>query len=274
MNVGSFTVLSLFDGLSGAYIALESLGYDFTYYASEIDSYCLTISNKNYPNIIQLGDVKQWKNWNLPKIDLLIGGSPCQGFSSAGNHLGFKDVRSKLLITFLKIKTAIQPTNYVLENVIMKQSNADLISKYLHKQPILINSSLVSAQSRKRNYWTNLKVAQPIDKNILLKTIIESGTVDRDKARTIDANYYKGGSLEGLLYNKWADRPIRQSEKRLQVKEDTDVYRKFTPLECERLQTIPEGYTEGVPNKQRYKMIGNSFTVEVIKHILKEIYNE
>ena len=267
-------MLSLFDGLGGAYIALESLGYNMIYFASEIDPYCLTIANKNYPNIIQLGDVKQWQNWNLPKIDLLIGGSPCQGFSSAGNHLGFKDVRSKLLIKFLKINRAIQPTNYVLENVKMKQFDLDLISKVLHKKPILINSALVSAQNRNRNYWTNLNITQPKDKNILLQTILESGIAEREKAYTIDANYYKGGSLEGLLYHKWANKPIRQSEKRLQVKEDEDVYRKFTPLECERLQTIPEGYTEGVSNTQRYKMIGNSFTVEVIKHILKEVYND
>src|SRR5690606_31986844 len=138
--------------------------------------------------------------YNVGKIDLLIGGSPCQGFSFAGHQLNFNDPRSKLFFEFARILEECNPKYFLLENVRMKKEYEDVISSRLQVQPVLINSALVSAQSRKRLYWTNIpNIQQPKDKGILLKDIIEDGIVDRDKSYCIDANYYKGGSVKNYL---------------------------------------------------------------------------
>lgn len=173
-------VLSLFDGVSCGRVALERAGIPVDkYYASEIDKGAIAISNKNYPDIIRLGSVETHKSWgiDLSKIDLLIGGSPCQGFSVAGKQLNFDDPRSKLFFEYVDILNVIREKNpnvkFLLENVKMKKEYSDIITEYLGIEPIEINSSLVSAQSRRRLYWTNIKgVTQPADKGIYLKDIV------------------------------------------------------------------------------------------------------
>lgn len=269
-------ILSLFDGISAGRVALEkaSLPID-KYYASEIDKYCLQISQKNYPDIIQLGDIKNWRDWNIEKPDLIMGGSPCQGFSFAGKQLAFNDKRSVLFFEFINILKHYKPKYFLLENVPMKKEFLEIISNEIGVQPILINSALVSAQQRKRYYWTNIEnITQPNDKRICLKDVIENGFVDRDKSYCLDASYYKGTNLN-IYFNKSRrqavfNKPIRIGDfgKKCEYQKS---YRKLTPLECERLQTFPDNYTEGVSNTQRYKMLGNSWTVDVITHILKFI---
>lgn len=318
------TVLSIFDGLSGGQIALERTEIPIkAYYASEIDKYAIQITQKNYPNTIQLGDIQCWQEWNIPISDLIIAGSPCQGFSNAGHGLNFDDPRSKLFFTFLDILNYYKRKNpnlkWMLENVRMKKEWSDFISDLVGLKPILINSALVSAQNRQRLYWMNWEVEQPEDKRIYLKDIIEYGEVDREKSYTIDANYFKGGNPRSNFEDGKRQLVFEhQSQKRAMIKmndgliqigsiyknngdagriysvegegrtlkgeaggggakmglisEDGFHYRKLTPLECERLQTVPEGYTEGVSNTQRYKMLGNGFTIDVIVYILKACF--
>ena len=179
-------VLSLFDGISTGRLALEKAGVQVDkYYACEIDENAIFISKKNYPDIIQLGDVKNVNVSKLPKIDLLIGGSPCQGFSRAGKCLNFDDPRSALFFEYVRILNDIKKINpdvlFLLENVKMKNEWKDIITKYLEVEPIEINSKLVSAQHRERLYWSNIPgVTQPEDKNISLIDILEDTPVNRN----------------------------------------------------------------------------------------------
>lgn len=313
-------ILSLFDGMSCGQIALKRANIQYVnYFASEINKYAIKITQKNYPDTIQLGDIKKIKGENLPKIDLIIGGSPCQGFSFAGKQLNFKDSRSKLFFEYVRVLKECKPKYFLLENVRMKKEYKNIITKYLNVYPILINSSLVSAQNRNRLYWTNIQnIEQPKDKKILLRDILEIGVVDRDKSYCIDANYWKGTIIEHYIKKKCRQivfTEVRTDEakrirreyrlkygidfsprraKKLEVRIDNKMncltktyslkehtlideklnYRKLTTLECERLQTVPDNYTKGVSNTQRYKMLGNSFTVDVIAHILKRIRDE
>ena len=169
-------VLSLFDGMSCGQIALNKVGIKYeTYYSSEIDKDAIKVTQHNYPNTIQVGDVTKLSSSNLPKIDLLIGGSPCQGFSFAGKQLNFEDPRSKLFFEFVRLKNELQPKYFLLENVKMKKSSEDVITEYLGVKPILINSHLVSGQHRRRLYWTNIPgVEQPEDRGTLLKDILDN----------------------------------------------------------------------------------------------------
>ena len=272
-------VLSLFDGMSCGQIALNRIGIKpAKYYAAELDKHAITVTQANYPETIQMGDVTQWKEWDIDwgSIDLLIGGSPCQGFSFAGKQLAFDDPRSKLFFVYVDILNHIKKHNhdvkFMLENVKMKREHLDVISEHLGVQPVFINSALVSAQNRQRYYWANWTFGQPGDKGILLAGILESGAVDRDKSYCIDANYFKGGSLKNYLDKKRMQVALSQSETRLCVFEEDDArpVRKLTPTECERLQTVTCGFTDHVSNTQRYKMLGNVFTVDVIAHIFKQ----
>ena len=292
-------VLSLFDGVSCGRLALERAGITVTkYYASEIDNYAIQIAQKNYPDTIQLGDINNWMGWDIEQPDLIIGGSPCQGFSIAGKRLAFDDPRSKLFFKFVEIIEFYQPKYFLLENVKMRKEHIDVISQNLGVDPVCINSALVSAQNRVRYYWTNIPgVTQPEDKNIYLKDIIENGAVDKDKSYCIDANYWKGGNLKSyfekhrrqLVFNLKSEnkrvhnvsidergiRPYQDGKKRSGLFEfgriAFDTARKLTPIECERLQTIPDNYTQSVSNTQRYKTIGNAWTVDVIAHIFKDL---
>lgn len=315
-------VLSLFDGMSCGQIALNRMDIEYgNYFASEIDKYAIKISQKNYPDIIQLGDVNNWMVWGLPKIDLLIGGSPCQGFSFAGKQLNFKDERSVLFFQFVNILKHYKPKYFLLENVKMKKEYQDIISEYLGVEPIEINSSLVSAQNRKRLYWTNIPgVTQPEDKGIMLKDIVhENSNIDKkiledfivpfdktlqildkeiehgkvgyfrkdsqanrvyyihDKAVTLCGDAGGGAAKMGqYLFGCITPDRInkRQNGQRFSEGNKQGYIRKLTPIECERLQTVPDNYTEGVSNSQRYKMLGNGWTVDVISHIFKGLLHE
>ena len=194
-------VLSLFDGMSCGQIALDKLGVEVDkYYASEIDKYAMTIAKKNYPNILHIGDVTKVDGTKLDKIDLMIGGSPCQGFSFAGKQLNFNDPRSALYFEFVRLLKETKPKYFLLENVRMKKEFQAIITKDLGVEPIMINSSLLSAQNRVRLYWTNIpNITQPNDLGIVLKDIIEDGVTDRTKSHCLDANYFKGGNLKSYF---------------------------------------------------------------------------
>ena len=198
-------VLSLFDGMSCGQIALNRAGIPYEkYYASEIDKHAIKVAQHNYPDTIQLGSVIDIKGTELPKIDLLIGGSPCQGFSFAGKQLNFDDPRSKLFFEFVRLLKECKPKYFLLENVKMKKEYQDVITEHLGVEPIEINSNLLSAQNRKRLYWTNIPgVTIPNDKGILLKDIVhENCDVFRCKSQTIPATIYKENAKSMIKRNK------------------------------------------------------------------------
>ena len=370
-------VLSLFDGMSCGQIALNRLGIKYdNYYAAEIDKYAIEVTKKNYPNTIHLGDVTKVKATDLEPIDLLMGGSPCQGFSFAGKQLNFDDPRSALFFEFVRLLKECKPQYFLLENVRMKKIYQDVITEHLGVEPIMINSSLLSAQNRLRLYWTNIpNITIPEDKGLVLKDILEYNQTsvselseakkDRvlnsqrgkgffynpdqhDKIGTLVAGYHKEPTDASYLEipiknpervretpNYWQmdvsgkgyasqqdrirklDKPSNslaagsasipkimcgafrgryneegKTEQQLEIRKDEKTnsittvqkdnvltkdkmyYRKLTPIECERLQTVPDNYTQGVSNTQRYKMLGNGWTVDVIAHILKNINEE
>ena len=347
-------VLSLFDGMSCGRIALERLGIPVdNYYASEIDKYAIQVSQANYPDIIQVGDVTELDTSTLPKIDLIMGGSPCQGFSFAGKQLAFDDPRSALFFEFVRCVEELKPKYFLLENVRMKKEYLDVISEYMGVEPIMINSALVSAQNRVRYYWTNIPgIEQPEQRGIVLRDILETNTSDEYLAGENLQKNYKGGNQLNPNYKSQANTihdtegksgticagthgyangyvvvetiTVDKEKKQLTIKEatkkgyttiedgdcfdmtfpnsktrrgrnmkdksncltaanydymryehsdeDKEVYwRKLTPVECERLQTVPDNYTNHVSNTQRYKMLGNGWTIEVITHILKNM---
>lgn len=248
-----------------------------------------------------------YRVWELG-IDLLIGGSPCQWFSNAGKGLNFEDHRSKLFFEFVRILNEAKPRFFLLENVKMKKEWQNIISEHLFGiQPVEVDSALVSAQRRKRLYrvwkrnedwsYSQVVIRQPEDKGILLKDIIDYGIVDQDKSYCIDANYAKGGNLKSyakgrrqLVFNSIYQLPrgknpggVKEgksptlSSNCWQYNNFVDCgkwYRKLTPIECERLQTLPDNYTEWVSNPQRYKMLGNGWTVDVIAHIFREMFRD
>lgn len=240
-------VLSLFDGISAGQVAFQRVGIPITkYYASEIDKFAIQVTQNNFPNTIQLGDVTKWREWGIDwsSIDILIAGSPCQGFSRAGNRLNFEDPRSKLFFEFVNILNHIRKFNpdvlFLLENVNMDKEWKYLINDLIGVSYVCINSSLVSAQLRDRLYWTNINkgfIPLPDDKKILLKDIIEHGFVDRDKSYCIDANYWKGvPSIEH--YKKKSVRQIVYENRMVVIKV---VYKKeisFTHSESPQMETI------------------------------------
>lgn len=310
-------ILSLFDGMSCGQIALNELGIKYdNYYASEIDAHAIKVTQANYPDTVQLGDVTKLTNENLPIIDLLFGGSPCQGFSFAGKQLNFDDPRSKLFFEFVRILKETKPKYFLLENVKMRKEFQDIISSYLGVEPIEINSSLKSAQFRRRLYWTNIPgIEIPNDKGITIDDIIEDNiggikvVFDKDgifkhiamnKKNVIIEESYKApytiyesrteeGKLERrrlrkLLGRDTTPRGVNHKEYRVNqkdkcncivtVKTELDCivdrqynYRFLTMTELERLQTVPDGYTNHVSDSQRRKMLGNGWTVDIIKHI-------
>ena len=359
------TVLSLFDWMSCGRLALERADIPVaSYYASEIDKYAIKVSENNRPDVIQVGDVREIRVKSDIKatgivrrpdgdtnvyvgdtgLDLLIGGSPCQWFSSAGKGLNFEDPRSKLFFEYVRVLNEAKPRYFLLENVKMKKERQNTISEHLFGiQPVEIDSALVSAQRRKRLYrvwkrnedwsYSQVIVNQPEDKGILLKDIIDYGIVDQDKSYCIDANYAKGGNLKSyargrrqlvfnsiyqlprgknpggvkegksptlssnswqynnfLIGNQYNQRIFtdkswclwtgmgRTNKQGMWVYNDSitpeNFIRKLTPIECERLQTLPDNYTEWVSNSQRYKMLGNGWTVDVIAHIFREMFKD
>ena len=266
-------VFSCFDGMGCARIALDRLGIPVNnYFAAEIDKYAIKIAKKNYPDIFHVGDITKIKDYfefcqgNTP-IDLMIGGSPCQGFSFAGKQLNFDDPRSKLFFEFVWFYYRLKPKYFLLENVPMKKECQDVISKYLGVEPIVINSSLVSAQNRHRLYWTNLPFDKlPEDKGIMLKDVLLD-----DATEPMLSNIYGGFGEKKPRVHYGKSVTIRTSAGGGHIPSVTikDGIRKLHPIEVERLQTVPDNYTEGVSNTQRYKMLGNGFTVDVICHLLR-----
>ena len=279
-------VLSLFDGMSCGQIALNKLGIKYdNYYASEIDEPAMSVTQFNYPNTIQMGSITELQSSQLPKIDLLFGGSPCQSFSNAGNGTGF-DGKSGLFYDFVRLLKECKPTYFLLENVKMKKEWQDIISEELGVQPIKINSNLVSAQNRERLYWTNIPVVgQPEDKQIYIEDILDN---------TFDSKYWlkerntellsKKVSIEGApdiccidVYNKKFKKDRKSPtltlphHNSLRLLQD-GKFRKLTPNECERLQTVPVDYTNtGIADIHRYSMLGNGWTVDVIAFIFSFI---
>ncbi|MBQ8481024.1 MAG: DNA (cytosine-5-)-methyltransferase [Alphaproteobacteria bacterium] len=399
-------VLSLFDGISCGRLALERAEIPVeVYYASEIDKYAIKVSEKNYPDIIRLGDIREIDfSRFIGKIDLIIGGSPCQDLSIAKkNRQGLEGEKSGLFWKFVEAVKTIKPKYFMLENVAsMSKENKQIITDTLGIEPILINSALVSAQQRKRLYWCNWAVEQPEDKGIVLKDVLETGHAWSEKSVCITANYNgahfphdylfhqrqmvaeniektlliqentikgyteinKGECFDNTFPNSQTRRGrkmdkkancltavvpqffqyigcafrSRGKEKHLEVRKDekanaltsvmtdsaickplqvgckgkdaqanriysvrgksvclnangggggakTGLYkidlpdgdyyvRKLTPVECERLQTLPDNYTDCVSKTQRYKSIGNAWTVDVIAHIFGALKKE
>lgn len=278
----NINVLSLFDGMSCGQIALNKLGIKYdNYYASEIDKFAIGITKKNYPNTIHLGDVRGVNGRDLPKIDLLFGGSPCQSFSNAGKGEGFEG-SSGIFWEYVRVLKEVKPKYFMLENVKMKKEWQDIISKELGVEPIAINSSLLSGQNRPRLYWTNIPgVEQPEDKGIKLKDILEDDSlVDKQHLMTPKAMAYMDGMRNGKQRWEYHKNPLDGKAACivasfyklsglgvLDYRKSGKPCRRLTPLECERLQTVPDNYTESASRTQRYKMIGNGWTVDVIAHI-------
>ena len=375
-------VLSLFDGMSCGQIALNKAGIKYdAYFASEVDKYAIKVAQANYPNTIQIGDVTKVDHTRLPfgGIDLLMGGSPCQGFSFAGKQLNFDDPRSKLFFEFIRLRDELKPKYVLLENVRMKKESENVITKYMGFSPQAMNSADVSAQNRHRLYWfgylnESLEYEQipisPIkDKGIVIKDILEDlpfedipnylnntwcgrrrgdlvKSVDDPKAHCLTASMWKGqiptfvkkpvqvgvadnikgydiikrvyspngksptlttmqgGHRQpkvaiGRIVNRRLDENGVRKDNQLElpftkqlevssvdksnclttVQKDNvvvhkELYRKLTPIECERLQTVPDNYTNHVSKTQRYKMLGNGWTVDMIAHIFKGIKDD
>lgn len=325
-------VLSLFDGISAGRVALNRAGIPVAkYYASEIDKYAISVTQKNFPDTIQLGDATKWKNWDIDwkSIDILIGGSPCTSFSNAGTRTGFNG-ESGLFYTYLEILNHLKSINpnikFLLENVKMKKEWRDEITRCMGVEPVLINSALVSAQQRNRYYWCNWQVEQPKDKGILLKDILENDidivepvpcalrTRENENGKHKNLEIKQDGkanSLTSVQTDSMVCEPIRvgqigkggQGQRIYSIKgksvalsangggqgaktglykidlPDGDyIVRKLTPIEAERLQTFDDNYTAigqengkevKISNTQRYKMIGNSWTVDVIAWLFK-----
>ncbi len=282
-------VLSLFDGISCGQLALERAGIPIdVYYASEIDKYAIQVTQKKYPNTIQLGNVNNINSSQFIKeIDLIIGGSPCQNLSSINKYTcnGLSGTKSSLFYKFYEALKTIKPRYFMLENVAsMKVKDRDIITNLLGIEPIMINSALVSAQTRRRLYWTNIpNVTMPQDKKKNILSVLE---------REVDDIYYLSDKMKKYIFsstdkyinnaqiNLLKARPLTTAhDKRANT---TNYYsddfinggsperiRRLTPIECERLQTLPDGYTENISRTQRYKCIGNGWTVDVIAHIFK-----
>lgn len=277
----TMNVLSLFDGMSCGQIALERAGIKVNYYASEIDKYAIKVTQANYPNTIQLGDITKINGKDLPKIDLLIGGSPCQGFSFAGKQLNFNDQRSKLFFEYIRLLKECKPKYFLLENVRMKKEYQDIISNHLNVEPIKINSNLVSAQNRLRLYWTNIPdVKQPKDKKIFLKDILDNNQSNYDFYK--DYQMKKWYNKEYKYKNTYVVENINKKSRTLVASAGNtgsgapkiwynETFRFLTVLEHERLQTVPDNYTKSVSKSQAKKMLGNGWTVDVIAHIFNNL---
>jgi DNA-cytosine methyltransferase len=367
-------VLSLFDGCSSGQLALERAGVDVdNYFASEIDKYAITVTQANFPDTFQWGDVTKIKVPTEGSIDLLMGGSPCTGFSFAGKQLNFDDPQSKLFFHFVEILSLVKPKYVLLENVRMKKEYQDTISYHMGFEPQALNSKWLSGQNRYRLYWwgklqsdgtyKQIPIPRMVDKKVAMQDILEDGyatdemTSQDGKSHCLTARYngavwwnsierkqrtmvlkdnptmskdglirvgtadlkghdsirrvyaqegkaptlttMQGGHREpkvaiGRIVNRRLDENGTRKDdqldlpftRQLEIRDDgksnclttvqkdnvvvsKDMWRKLTPLECERLQTLPDNYTNHVSNSQRYKMIGNGWTVDVIAHILK-----
>jgi DNA (cytosine-5)-methyltransferase 3A len=274
-------VLSLFDGISCGQVALNraQVSYD-NYYASEIKPHAIKCTLDNYPNTIQLGDILNLKGSDLPKIDLLIGGSPCKGISRLNkNQEGLEHSESRLFREYIRLLDEVKPKYYLLENTHGNKEATNTITETLGVTPISINSKLVSAQNRPRYYWTNIPdIKQPLDKGITTNDIFDYSGVLADECRVKWLNsesgkksvkngytkvnpYPKSGCLTALGHKKWNENYLYRD----------GVYKYLSQTEIEKLQTLPVGYTKILSYNEAYDCIGDGWTVDVIAHILKNI---
>lgn len=257
--------------MSCGQLALQRAGIHYdNYFASEIDKYAMQITKKNFPDTIHIGNVTKVKGSDLPKIDLLIGGSPCQGFSFAGKMLNFEDPRSALFFEFVRLLHECKPKYFLLENVKMKKESELVITQALNCYPIEINSALVSAQNRRRLYWTNINSTH---------TDLFGCMIPGIEQPEVDEKYNLGNIAREYLLRHYGElvKGLDRKSKALMANYsyglcdeyiyDGNSIRRLTPIECERLQTVPDNYTAGVSGPQRYKMLGNGWTVDVIAHI-------
>lgn len=283
-------VLSLFDGMSCGQIAATKAGLNFKkYYASEIEPHSIKVTMKNYPNTIQLGDVTKWREWELSNIDLLIGGSPCQSLSIVQSKTRQNlDGKSKLFFEFVDVLNYVKPKWFLFENVeSMNQESMDAISELLGCNPILINSNCFSAQDRPRLYWTNIPVdvsdikecdlklsdilEENVDKTYFYDYLLENIDLSKQVCATM---IYKNHDMHKRIFNpEFKCHTLTtcgggNTQKKVYV---NGKARKLTPLEYERLQTVPDNYTDCVAKTHRYNMLGNGWTVDVIAHILSFI---
>ena len=247
--------LSLFDGISCGQEALKKAGISTRIYlASEIEKFPKQITRKNHPLTVQLGNVTTIVADDLPHVNLLMGGSPCQGFSFAGKQLNFDDPRSSLFFEFVRLLKECKPDYFLLENVMMKQSYQDVISEHLGVQPVMINSDRFVQQNRKRIYWTNIPIDNIPNRPNWNKQYYQWRRVYFRENKsgvcpTLTANMGTGGHNVPLYSKNLKD--------------------KLTPVDCERLQGLPDNYTKNLSNTARYKALGNGWTVDVIAHILQ-----
>lgn len=292
-------VLSLFDGISCGQIALKRCGIEVNnYFSSEIDKNAIKVTQYNFPETVQLGDICGWRNWSIDwsSIDLLLGGSPCQGFSFAGKMLNFQDVRSKLFFEFVDILNHLKQQNkkikFLLENVNMKEEYKNVISKELGVEPVFINSRIVSAQDRKRLYWSNFIILPLEDKNISVKSIIGNENLigamrgrrvlngkRSDNDRKVPIEQYiecRNDDKSNCITTVSKDNVVVSTKERFYLaKTNREKWRYLLPEECEQLQTISVGYTDvGISKSARIKLVGNSWTVDVICHILTSMVTE
>ncbi len=294
MTKPSITVLSLFNGCSMLRPALDKAGIQVdNYYSSEIDKFASQIANKNYPDTVQLSDINSWQDWQLPQIDLLTAGFPCQDLSVAGHRKGLDGERSSLLFQALAIRDKYKPKYFLFENVAsMSNANRDKISELIGVEPIKLNSKYWGVQNRERLFWTNIPNAKQIeqdqasnDQQKRLQDILLDGVTDREKAKCLLASYCSVATTPNQL-RRYLDGKMGQiiftglTHTQLQAIFDkhgknwsddllnSTAIRKLYPIECERLMNLPDNYTEGVSKTQRYKMLGNGWDVAVVADIL------
>ena len=283
-------VLSLFDGISCGQESLKQAGLEINnYYAAEIDKYAIQVTQNNYPNTIQLGDVRNVTVDQLPKIDLLIGGSPCQDLSvykfDRGDVKGLEGKKSNLFYQYERLLKELKPTWFLLENVPMQKEWENIITEILGVKPIMINSNLVSAQRRKRLYWTNIPgIEQPKAEGLALKDVCISAD-DVEQKYWYDKEFTYNGSdkkVEATIHinghrnmkevynlNNECNTLLCDGDGGHRVKKvfQDGKIRKLTPLEYERLQTLPDNYTKGLSDSRRYSAIGNGWNVKTTTHI-------
>lgn len=293
-------VLSLFDGMSCGQIALNKVGIEYeNYFASEIDKYAIQVTQKNYPNTKQLGSVTELDGTKLPKIDLMYGGSPCQDLSSSNvwtEQKGLEGKKSSLFWEFVRLLKEVKPTYFLLENVgSAKNSIIEIIDRELGVKGIKFNSKLVLPQNRNRVYWTNIPFELP--KNEMTLTMQDLLETNVDDKYYITQKMYdciilpatKGWQSGKMDIDLKIARPLTATMHKMH-RADTDNYitgiapqgktnvRRLTPIECERLQGVKDNYTDCVSDTQRYRMLGNGWTVDAIAHIFSflkegEIFN-
>ncbi|QJI52433.1 site-specific DNA-cytosine methylase [Psychrobacillus phage Perkons] len=299
MREVGLNVLSLFDGISAGQIALERVGVKVAnYYASEINEDSIKVAKHNFPNTIHIGDVTKLDNVflrTLPKIDMLIGGSPCQGLSKANsNRENLNDPRSKLFFNYVDILKWIKENNnpnvkFFLENVKPDKETIEVMNGLIGCEPIEINSVLVSAQRRIRLYWTNIEgIKQPEDKGLRIGDIIYDLNYKQfkderiDKSMCLTKNYVKW-DISGKGYFSQQDRAYyldgtmctlmkANPSNKLNIYLGENLYKRCHPIEAERLQTLPDNYTSIIEShNKRLGLIGDGWTVDVIAHIFKNI---